>query len=309
MNKKIAILGATSHIAKGLIYNFCRSGRSDLSLFARSTERANGFIASIHCEGNCAVAGIDEFGKEKYDVVFNCIGVGDPGLLERSGSSIFELTETFDNMILAYLRSNRDCLYINFSSGAVYGTDFRAPVDEGSRATWEVNKVESSEFYGIAKLNAEIKHRSLKGFNIVDLRVFGYFSRFIDPDAKYLLTEIIACLKSGQELLTDQSNMVRDYLHHQDLFALVDKCIGRATLNDVFDTYSRKPAEKHELLDFFSKNYGLKYSVRDDIDVTSPTGRKDKYFSVSRKAGRVLGYEPEYGSLDCIAREIKYILR
>jgi nucleoside-diphosphate-sugar epimerase len=103
--------------------------------------------------------------------------------------------------------------------------------------------------------------------------------------------------------------MARDYLHHQDLFALVEKCIGRKALNDVFDAYSRKPVEKREILDYFSKNHGLKYSVRDDIDVASPTGRKDKYFSVSRKAGRVLGYEPEYDSMDCLAQEIKYILK
>jgi nucleoside-diphosphate-sugar epimerase len=251
----------------------------------------------------------NEFSQDKYDVVINCVGIRKtPDLADRI-VSVFWLTEDYDNLVIQHLERHPNVLYINFSSGAVYGTDFRAPIDENSCATWEINKIESSEFYGIAKLNSEIKHRALNGLNIIDLRIFGYFSRFIDPEAKYLLTEIIACIKSGKELLTDQSNISRDYLHHHDLFVLVDKCIGRTAVNDVFDTYSRKSVDKREILSYFSKNYGLKYSVRNDIDVTSLTGRKDKYYSVSKKAGRVLGYEPEYNSIDCIAQEIKYLLK
>ncbi|MFA4884254.1 MAG: NAD(P)-dependent oxidoreductase [Desulfotomaculaceae bacterium] len=307
--KKIAILGATSQIAKGLIFNYAVQPDRRLYLFARSTERIAEFIKAIDPKCTVSIHEFNEFSRDKYDVVINCVGIRKTADFADRIVSVFRLTEDYDNLVIQHLEQHPEALYINFSSGAVFGTDFRAPVDEDSRATWEVNKVESSEFYGIAKLNSEIKHRSLKGFNIVDLRIFGYFSRFIDPEAKYLLTEIIACLKSGQELLTDRSNMARDYLHHQDLFALVEKCIGRKALNDVFDAYSRKPAEKREILDYFSKNHGLKYSVRDDIDVASPTGRKDNYYSLSRKAGRVLGYEPEYGSLDCLAQEVKYILK
>ena len=307
--KRIAILGATSHIAKGLIFNYARRSDCRLYLFARSTDRVAEFLKAIDPKCIVSVHEFNEFSRDQYDVAINCVGIRKTTDFADRIVSVFQLTEDYDNLVIKYLEQHPDVIYINFSSGAVYGTDFRAPVDENSRATWEVNKVESSEFYGIAKLNSEIKHRSLKGFKIVDLRVFGYFSRFIDQEAKYLLTEIIACLKSGKELLTDQNNITRDYLHHQDLFALVDKCLERTAVNDVFDAYSRKPAEKREILNYFSRNYGLKYSVREDIDVTSLTGRKDKYFSVSRKAGRLLGYEPEYDSLDCIAQEIKYILK
>jgi len=307
--KKIAILGATSQIAKGLIFNYARRSDCRLYLFARSTERIAEFIKAIDPKCTVSIHEFNEFSRDKYDVVINCVGVRKTADFADRIVSVFRLTEDYDNLVIQHLEQQPEALYINFSSGAVFGTDFRVPVDEDSRATWEVNKVESSEFYGIAKLNSEIKHRSLKGFNIVDLRIFGYFSRFIDPAAKYLLTEIIDCLKSGQELQTDQNNIVRDYLHHQDLFTLVNKCIERTAVNDVFDAYSRKPVAKLELLNYFQKSYGLKYSIRADLDLVSPTGRKDNYYSLSRKAGRVLGYEPAYGSLDCLAQEVKYILK
>lgn len=50
LNKKIAILGATSHIAKGLIYNFNKEEANELFLFARSIDRLQGFLKSIECE-------------------------------------------------------------------------------------------------------------------------------------------------------------------------------------------------------------------------------------------------------------------
>jgi nucleoside-diphosphate-sugar epimerase len=306
---KIAILGATSHIAKSLIDHYSRRPDHQLYLFARATDRVAEFLKTLELQGAVAVHGIEEFGREKYDVVINCVGIRKTADLANRIGSVFRLTEEHDNLVIWYLETNPAARYINFSSGAVYGTDFSAPVDEGSTAAWAVNKVASAEYYGIAKLNAEIKHRSLKSFNIIDIRIFGYFSRFIELEAKYLMTEIISCIRSGQELLTDQSNIVRDYLHPQDLFVLVEKCVGRKALNDVFDAYSRKPAEKREILEYFRQHYGLKYQVRNDIEVTSLTGRKDKYYSTSRKAGRVLGYEPQYDSLQCLAQESEYLLK
>ena len=58
--------------------------------------------------------------------------------------------------------------------------DFSVPVDESTYSKWGINHISEADYYGIAKLNSEVKLRALKDLNIVDLRVFGYFSRFID---------------------------------------------------------------------------------------------------------------------------------
>jgi len=56
--------------------------------------------------------------------VINCVGIGDPGKLRNEMSSIFRVTERFDNLVLDYLECHPSALYLNMSSGAAYGQDF-----------------------------------------------------------------------------------------------------------------------------------------------------------------------------------------
>lgn len=305
--KKIAILGATSHIAKGLIYNFSRSGTNELCLFARSLERVQDFLRSIRSEKGFHLKSFDELNKEKYDIIINCIGISSASDFRERVSLYFKLTEDFDNLVLDYMNDYSDTLYINFSSGAVYGTDFRVPADELIYSRWDINHISEADYYGIAKLNSEAKHRALKGLNIVDLRVFSYFSRFIDLKSRFLLTEIISCTKEGKEFVTGPDNIVRDYVHPKDLHSLVEKCVDKKTINDVFDVYSLQPVKKFEILDYFVAEYGLKYKVRDDMKIAAITGTKDNYYSINRKA-KDIGYNPQFTSMDSITQESLTIL-
>lgn len=306
--KKIAILGATSHIAKGLIHGFLLAGRYELTLFARSLDRARDFLAGIHDgESGTFVKAFSEFHQDEYDVVINCVGIGDPGKLKNEVASIFWITETFDNLILDYLENHPAALYINLSSGAVYGADFSAPPDESSWGRYAVNHLQPSDYYGVAKLNAEAKHRARQAFNIVDLRVFGYFSRFIDLQAKFFLSELIFCLKEGKPFITGQGNMVRDYIHPQDLMALIERCVDRHKLNDVYDAYSLKPVTKFEILECITEKFGLQYIVQGDHGAVTATGAKNQYFSTNKRAQQI-GYRPQFTSLDSVVQETSIIL-
>ena len=90
--------------------------------------------------------------------------------LSNAGSSIFKITKTFDTLALDHLKRSPDTLYINFSSGAVYGTDFASPVDDRSQAIFDINPMDPAAYYGIAKLHSEAMRRAMKDFRIVDLR-------------------------------------------------------------------------------------------------------------------------------------------
>jgi nucleoside-diphosphate-sugar epimerase len=303
----IAILGATSHIAKGLIYNYARSQSHDLVLFARSTERVKAFMASIAPNTIYPIRPLDDFSKGDYDVIINCIGIGEPGRLKNAAATIFRLTETHDNMVLDYLEKRPGALYINFSSGAVYGRDFLKPAEESSASLIPLNHLDSNDWYRIAKLNSEAKHRALSGFNIVDLRVFAYFSRFIDLAAQYFLTEIIACIKERRTLATGPRDMVRDFVSPFDLFSAVEKCIDKHTLNEVYDVYSLKPTSKFELLDYFARTYQLQYVIEREHAITTVTGSKSNYFSNNKRAEQI-GYVPTKTSLQAIVEESAHIL-
>lgn len=305
---KIAILGATSHIAKNLIFNFKKSDKHNLYLFARSTEKLDNFLKIINYNKKIEKIDLNSFANEKYDAIINCIGIGDPKKLKDIGPEIFRLTEYYDNFILDYLKNNNSCIYINFSSGAAYGVDFSAPAENKKYCEININNICNKDNYGITKLYSEAKHRSCENFNIVDLRVFAFFSRFIDLNSKYFITELISCIKTKKEFLTNNNNIVRDYVHPNDLFNLINMCISIRKINDVFDVYSLKPITKFKILDYFTQNYGLIYKIEKGVFGENVTGIKDNYYSMNKKAEDI-GYVPHYSSEDCIIDETKEILK
>jgi len=303
---RVALLGATSHIAKGLITYWSQRQDRELFLFARSPERVLEFLT--HFEPfRQEVFSIDQFGKHQYDVVINCVGIGSPQKLKDNLEDIFRVTSSFDDKVLAYLAGHPQTLYVNLSSGAAYGTDFSRPVDGQSQARININNLQAEEFYGIAKLHSEARHRALPKLNIVDLRVFGYFSRYIDLDEKFLLSEIISCLKNKQMLVTTPVDIRRDFVHPQDLVSLIDLCIARRTINAVYDAYSHKEVSKFGILEFFAEAYGMEYTIDGSCRSLAVTGRKSCYYTIGRKA-REIGYIPAFSSIEAIKDETSHIL-
>ena len=124
MNKRIAILGATSHIAKGLISNFAQNTECKLFLFARSHKCIEEFLKENSLKGDILIKGFKDFHSYEYDVIINCVGLGVPNKLKGKTDLIFQLNEEFDNMVISYLDKHPRSRYINFSSGAVYGNNF-----------------------------------------------------------------------------------------------------------------------------------------------------------------------------------------
>lgn len=311
-NCRIAVLGATGHIAQSLIQGLALRDDCELFLFARNTAKLE-FILSLfpnlHTE-QVQTPDFAKFGRLDYDVVINCIGIGNPDELIRDPYQVFRITEEYDNIVLSYLSSHCSTLYINFSSGAAYGTDFESPATDNKLSCFAVNHLSTQDFYGVAKLNAEAKHRSLKSYRITDLRIFGFFSPFIDLKSNYLLTDIIASVRSGKPLLTGPQDIVRDYVHPTDLDALIQLVIQQKDINTALDVYSLKPIRKFELLDYFSVYYGLRYQIhdQDNLNRKSATGSKENYYSADRTAERI-GYKPIYSSLQSIADSYRQLAK
>ena len=127
----------------------------------------------------------------------------------------------------------------------------------------------------------------------------------MDLSSRFLISEIISSIKQNKKLITNEFDFYRDYIHPKDLFSLLKKCINKNTINDVFDLYSKKPIGKFELLDSLKDNFGLQYEIRPNSGFSSPTGFKKNYYSESRKA-KLLGYKPQYSSIETIVNEMKY---
>lgn len=299
---KVAILGATSHIAKNLIYFFCKDPQYELSLFARNAGAVQAFLQAIGSATTPIILGFDAFPAGDYDAVINCVGIADPCKQKAAGVELFRLTERFDNLVLDYLGSHEQIVYVNFSSGAVYGTAFETGVTEESAAVIAVNKIGPADYYRISKLNSEAKHRAMPNRKIIDLRVFSFFSRFIDLEAGFLLCEMTRCAMEHRVFHTNAVDIVRDYVAPSDLFALVELCLRVGKDNLALDAYSAKPVRKSELIELFAREFGLETQV-DETSRTSATGTKVAYYSCNRTAGRILKYAPQKQALDSIKHE------
>lgn len=306
---KVAIIGATSHIAKNLIYQNSKEYRWDLYLFARNLGKLDNFIKE-NLSGNCKnIYLVDEFltNSDKFDAVINCVGFGTPDKVKKAGVDLFNITESIDNMIIEYLQRNLKTVYVNFSSGAVYGTNMDKPVDKGYHSVIGIQPLGENEYYRIAKINSEAKHRSLKDFNIIDLRLFSFFSRFIDLNGRFLLTEIVESLKNCKLFKTSKNEIFRDYISPSDLFNLVNACVISEKINVAIDTYSKEPVSKSLLLKELSNELGLVIEYIEDIK-SSPTGLKAYYYSNNKNAFEILGYKPEKGSLETLCEEINFLV-
>ena len=86
---QIAILGASSHISKGLIKLFIKN-KNNLKLFVRDKIAFHDWLIFQDIKKNVEIYHYDDFNNDmQIDLIINCIGVGDPQKLVNIGSSYF----------------------------------------------------------------------------------------------------------------------------------------------------------------------------------------------------------------------------
>lgn len=267
----IGILGASSHIAQGLVHNL--SSKHEFYLFSRRAGVGYRRYGSIW--------------KKDLDVIINCVGVGTN---PKDLSDYFTVTEKFDNMALEYLDSKPKTIYISLSSGVVNMIDSISP----------------NNYYGIARLNAEAKHRSMKKLNIVDLRLYNYFSRFFNIKDDYFINDVVIAASTKQTLVTSDKDMFRDFVHPKDLAQMITKVSKIRSINRSINVYSAGLTSKKSIIDYFVKEYGLKVRFVKKKRF-SPTGQKESYFPTVLN-GKEIGYNPKYTSLEAIKKEASWLL-
>ena len=305
---KIAILGSTGHVGKNIIYYFSKEKNFELFLFTRDEKKLEKITLQHGIKNNFSIRKYDEFNDSQYNVIINCVGLSDPARIEASKGEILESTRTFDILTLEYLKNFSETKLINFSSGIVYGGEFSFPITDTVLIDETYNYKNIKSEYALSKINSEIKHRAFKHLNIIDLRLFSFFSRFMDLESKFFMSEVVSSIKENKTLFTDNTNFYRDYIHPEDLFLFIKKCVNKNSINGAFDLYSKKPIGKFEVLASLESKYGLKYKIDSGTKVINPTGFKKNYYSKSRKAD-LLGYKPKYSSLDTISEELPYFLK
>jgi nucleoside-diphosphate-sugar epimerase len=305
---RIAILGATSQIARDLVQTLLANHGHDLTLYARRPEAVTHWMAGVGLRSQCAVADFAAFNSNQhFDVILNFVGVGNPVHAVAMGASIFDVTLQYDELALNYVREHPNCRYIFLSSGAAYGAGFDAPVDGSSTAAVPINNLKPQDWYGVAKLYAECRHRAQTTLPIVDIRVFNYFSSTQDMEARFLITDILRSIREKTVLKTSADYIVRDFIHPLDFYSLVNSILAAPATNAVLDAYSKAPIDKPTLLAAMQESFGLQYEIVAAGASVNATGGKSRYYSLNKGAAE-FGYEPKLTSLEGIFHEFSKIL-
>ena len=98
---RIAILGATSEIARDTILAFSTQGEHDLVLFGRRPDAIEQWLKDVNLSGKYAGTSFASFGpQENFDAIINFVGSGNPAQTARMGETIFDATLRFDEMVL-----------------------------------------------------------------------------------------------------------------------------------------------------------------------------------------------------------------
>ncbi len=306
---QIAILGASSQIAKGLIKLFAKKNNCYLKLFVRDQPVFKQWIELQDIKENFSILHFDEFVTNLHvDLIINCIGVGDPSKLVQLGSTLLETTKTFDDLALNYLTEHPLTKYIFLSSGAVYGNNFKQPVDTASPALININDLHHSDWYSIAKIYAEAKHRSMEKLCIMDIRIFNYISNDMDIESRFLISDALRAISKNEILQTNSHNIYRDYIGSEDLHQLIMRLTEHSFLNVAVDCFTSQITDKFSILDNLKSNFGLKYELIEAHSELDAGGSRDHYYSLNKKAANY-GYTPNFTSLENISMASEELLR
>lgn len=297
----IAVLGATSQIARDLVSLLSQEEGITLSLFSRSPARVSSWLSQHRLQMNNADYSAFPGGRP-LDAILNFVGAGDPARAQEMGSTLLEITRHFDELAMDYVRRHPACRYVFLSSGAVYGDQFSSPVTTETPARLTLQPRSATHWYAMSKVYAEYNHRAHAQLPIIDLRVFSYFSRQQDLNARFLVCDMLRAAWNGTPFVTTADDIVRDYIHPADLAGLMRGLLNSAPVNQSVDCVSLAPVSKFELIKAMSEEFGLLHQV----EAVSPAGTEVKrhYYSLDQGA-RQFGFTPTRTSLQSVIEEAK----
>lgn len=300
----VAILGATSQIAQDFIRG--HDAHVPLILFSRRPKEVARWLREAGL-ATFSSLGYEEFPRGRYGAIVNFVGSGDPARTADLGGSILEITSRYDDLALDYLRAHPRTRYVFFSSGAAYGNTFLQPAGPETLATIPLNSLSGPDYYGIAKLHAEARHRAMSEHAIVDVRIFSYFSRHTPLSSRFFVADILRAIRDRVELETDANTMRRDIIGPPDFCSLTNSILSGTERNIAIDTYSKAPVEKFSLLEAMREAFGLRYRVVESPRIIRSTGAKPEYYSTNRMAAS-FGYAPTLTSLEGVMQESRAVL-
>lgn len=306
----LAILGATSQIAKDLVLQLGSKTQLHLGLFSRRSADVARWLHEHPVSASTFVGQFEDLGgtSPAYDAIINFVGSGDPARTQLMGAEIMSVTYDFDSIALQYLKSNPSCRYIFMSSGAAFGGGFEVPASDQTCSSFLLNKLRPQDWYGVSKMYAEMRHRAEQDYAIVDLRIFNYFSSTSNIEARFLITDALRAIRDKSILKTAPANIWRDYAGPREIAQIVERIIQAEPQNVAIDCFSKSPVDKLSMLASLKSEFGLQYEFTGESVGINTTGVKWHYYSENKLASQLFGYEPLSNSLEIVLSQSRELL-
>ena len=299
----IAILGATGHIGRALAHHYAGRPDVELELYSRRPDASRHFSGEDPHDARVRHLSLDDLDGCRPDILVNAIGIGDPAKARQAGPAFYDLTMEIEDRIDRIAYHHRSCLTVFMSSGAIYGRFDDGPADDDTPASLPINSLEPGDWYAAAKLAAEMRHRAQPDRRILDIRVFGFVSPFLNLSTEYLVCDVVNSIKGGTVMRTNPGDITRDYVGAPELASIIDAGARHRAINLAVDTYSREPVSKFALLESL-RRFGLEWHV--DSDQSALT--RSHYWSRYRGAGKI-DYTPERRSIDIVGEVVAELVR
>ena len=173
----------------------------------------------------------------------------------------------FNHFKKLLLKSSKNKKIIFFSSGAVYGP---RKVKKKFKENEIVNLNKINKFKGYKKnyakekilLEKEFQKTSSEGYNISIIRGFTFYGKYI-LEKNYLISEIINAVKLNKKLIIKNQNVMRSYMHTDDMTRWILKIMKYASQKcPIYNIGSDKIINLEKLTLYLNNKYGSKILIK-----------------------------------------------
>lgn len=252
------------------------------------------------------------FKNNKIDAVIHFAG------LIEAGESMKVPLEFYQNNVLGSLnllrvmKDNKVKKIIFSSSAAVYGEPKEVPILENSPLLpincYGSTKLMVEEILKYFDIAYNIKSISLRYFNAAGADPEGKLGEDHNPET-HLIPNILksvinnkCCYIFGDDYKTKDGTCIRDYIHVTDLakaHILALKYLNKNNISDIFNLGNQKGISILEILNKVKKITGVNFKIK---IIEKRPGDPAKLIASSKKAKKILKWEPKYSDLDTIIR-------
>jgi UDP-glucose 4-epimerase len=251
------------------------------------------------------------FDENNFDAVVHFAGSIEAGESMTNPQRFFQNNLVCGLNLLEAMLAHNVKKIIFSSTAAIYGEPEKMPIEE-------IDPKNPTNVYGLTKLMFEqvldaydkayeLKSVALRYFNAAGADSSGEIGEMHDPET-HLIPLVLKTAQDKRDSIkifgtnypTPDGTCVRDYVHVSDLadaHVLALKYLGKNNQSEKFNLGNEKGTSVREVIESAKKITGIDFSV---IETERRAGDPAKLFASSQKAQQILGWKPQFSSIEQI---------